>query len=86
MKLTIVTEIVVDGERLPVTVEAEYAASIAPRIQAGETDYVHIISVADDDGVEHEPTKAETERIGEELVNEILSRERRDAYAEYEHE
>lgn len=72
MKLTIVTEILVDCERLPVTVDAEYAASIAGRIQAGETDEVHIISVTDDDGAEYEPTKAELERIGEELVNEIL--------------
>jgi len=71
MKITIKTNIEVDGgdelERLGdtvlVTVVAEYAASIAPRIQAGETDAVTIISVMDDDGVEHEPTKAEMERI-----------------------
>jgi len=94
MKITIKTNIEVDGgdelERLGdtvlVTVVAEYAASIAPRIQAGETDAVTIISVMDDDGVEHEPTKAEMERIEEEVINEILELQDDGAYAEYEHE
>jgi len=94
MKITIKTNIEVDagdelerlGDTVLVTVVAEYAASIAPRIQAGETDAVTIISVMDDDGVEHEPTKAEMERIEEEVINEILELQDDGAYAEYEHE
>jgi len=80
MKITIKTNIEVDGgdelERLGdtvlVTVEAEYAAGLVERIYDGEAAAVTIISVMDDDGVEHEPSAPELERIQEEVINEIL--------------
>jgi len=72
MKLSIKTNIEVDGDEQTVTVVAEYAAGLVERIYDGEAVAVTIISVLDDDGVEHEPTKAEMERIQEEVINEIL--------------
>jgi len=72
MKITIETEIEVDGDTVLVTVEAEYEAGLAARIYDGEEAAVTIIGVMDADGVEHEPTEVEMERIQEEVINEIL--------------
>jgi len=72
MKITIETEIEVDGDTVLVTVDAEFTAGLAERIYAGQDEVVTIISVLDADGVEHEPTEVEMERIQEEVINEIL--------------
>jgi len=75
MKITIETEIEVDGDEVLVTVDAEFTAGYAARMYMSngdpgypeEPDEVDIITVTGEDGVEYEPTKAELERIDEEV-------------------
>ena len=75
MKITIETEIEVDGDDVLVTVDAEFTAGCAGRMYMSngdpgypeEPDEVEIITVTGDDGVEYEPTKEELQRIDEEV-------------------
>ena len=75
MKITIETEIEVDGDEVLVTVDAEFTAGCAGRMYMSngdpgypeEPDGVEIITVTGDDGVEYEPTKEELQRIDEEV-------------------
>jgi hypothetical protein len=75
MKITIETEIEVDGDEVLVTVDAEFTAGCAGRMYMSngdpgypdEPDEVDIVTVTGEDGVEYEPTKEELQRIDEEV-------------------